>query len=328
MSGHLTDGQNIAIATASAVATTLTLQPTLYLKTAAAHGLPFTLNPAVVYRGTTVNLANEVLMMGTQFLLTGIAKRAFAERAQSGEGALCDAGQPSRSTAAATVASAMGGGALAAFAACPAELVMIQQQLHGTPLLATLVAIVRGNVHNLPGHRAPVTVAGRFAPQLLFRGLGPTIMRDAGYVGGMLGVTPVVTCRLERMDLFGDDRGTSGEGVGGAAQSRAASLAASVIGGTSSALFSHPWDVLKTTMQGDLGGVRYGRTPLQAASAIVRQRGMSGLMAGWWWRTLNIVISTFIVNECFLRIPRYCGWDAPEPRGTRDESSRRVRTAS
>jgi hypothetical protein len=48
-----------------------------------------------------------------------------------------------------------------------------------------------------------------------------------------------------------------------------------------------------------LRGATYGHGPAQAARAIVATRGPRGLMAGWGWRTANIVISTFIVNETF-----------------------------
>ena len=84
--------------------------------------------------------------------------------------------------------------------------------------------------------------------------------------------------------------------------SRATSLCASVVGGTSGALLSHPFDVVKSCMQGDLCGSRYGARAADVALALVRERGLRGLMAGCWWRTLNITISVFIVNECFNRL--------------------------
>lgn len=553
MSETLRDEENVAIASVAAVITTLTLQPTLYLKTAAAQRLPFTLNPAVLYRGTGASLTNEILQMGAQFLLTGIAKRMLAERADTALGTAArqlvapgaeniagasgreseparlelpleslgsaldalpparliaqraserldrmatalpnaprsstaptggpaaagyaapslrpatgssaagewagpepSAARPPRASAVASIGAAMLGGAMTALLACPIELVMIQQQIHGTTGLHTIRHIVTvtpsvavtpsaaqaaAQVGTMPASaarappsaaasppapsaappptaaaprapmappvsrsaagaatavasalpreptRAAVAAAGsaasaaaaaaaqlsacagmrtaasadsaaaacagshpsssgagagagmRIVPWRLLRGLYPTMARDAVYVGGMLGVTPVVQELLEPwLAGPGGAHGKSGAGTGrsersgagpgggagsGAhaasaseraasdgsgsrpAPSRVASLAASVIGGTSGALISHPWDVVKTTMQGDVHGRKYGTTVAQAIGAIVRERGPAGLMAGCWWRTLNITISVFIVNECFLRL--------------------------
>jgi hypothetical protein len=517
MSERLSDGENLSIAAVAAVATTLSLQPTLYWKTAAAHGLQFTLNPRVVYRGTGASLANEVVQMGSQFVLTGFAKRTLVARG----GALADASstppdEPARDTSdrcaghpeplvAATdfspttaidadgdllaqeddeagvpplprasplehMSASMLGGAIAALLATPIELLMIHQQINGGSLRAALRATAAGA--RARGVPAVLAAAGCG----VFRGLGPTMARDAGYVGGMLGVTPVLQQLLDDRPSLLDDRPSlpddrpsllddrpslalwaakaaeaeaagsdageatavppaapargvakaaavavaessalaeavasdwasaasaeaaalivaidgAGDGVGGVAgsggatshqqegavsgrrlgpqsgecepnasaadaavpaargalslvaaspraeeelaratgtpgnssssgssssstitsstststssTSRASSLLASVIGGSAGALVSHPWDVIKTSMQGDLNGTRFGRTPVQVARAIVRERGLSGLFAGCSWRTLNIVTSVFIVNECFLRL--------------------------
>eukprot|EP01035_Chromulina_nebulosa_P022528 gene22528-29172_t len=64
-----------------------------------------------------------------------------------------------------------------------------------------------------------------------------TIARDSIYVMGMLGVTPFVQDQLQKrynMSLI------------------TSSFYASIIGGIFGALPSHPFDIIKTCMQGDL----------------------------------------------------------------------------
>ena len=78
--------------------------------------------------------------------------------------------------------TSLSGGAVAAVAASPCELVMIQQQLHGGSLAGTLRRVCSLEL----GSRG------------LFRGLLPRMARDGLYVSGLLGVTPVVQGYLVR----------------------------------------------------------------------------------------------------------------------------------
>ncbi len=53
---ELTEGQNATIGVIAALFEGLLLQPTLYWKNAKAQGLPFTLNPRILYRGTSASV--------------------------------------------------------------------------------------------------------------------------------------------------------------------------------------------------------------------------------------------------------------------------------
>jgi hypothetical protein len=75
MSGKLTDLQNVGVGTFAALIEGVLLQPTLYWKNARAQGLPFTVNPKIIYRGTAASILNEMQMMGVQFALTGFFQR-------------------------------------------------------------------------------------------------------------------------------------------------------------------------------------------------------------------------------------------------------------
>ena len=53
------------------------LQSTNYWKNAQQQGLPFTLNPSVLYRGYTVNVLQNAFCVMSQFFLAGKIKNAF-----------------------------------------------------------------------------------------------------------------------------------------------------------------------------------------------------------------------------------------------------------
>lgn len=157
MSSELTEGQNIAVGAVAALTQAVILQPTIFWKNAAQQGIPFTLNPRIVYRGMGAGLVNEAGQMGFQFGAAGFLKKAFGT-SPSGE-----------------MASAM----LAGIAISPfvqgCEITMIQQQRFGGSLLNTPQRLVRES-----GIRS------------LFRGYTPLISREVIYCSGMLGTTPLM----------------------------------------------------------------------------------------------------------------------------------------
>jgi hypothetical protein len=75
-----------------------------------------------------------------------------------------------------------------------------------------------------------------------------------------------------------------------------ANFYASVLGGIVAAVPSHPFDLIKTLMQGDLGRVKYG-TPSGTMKAIWAEGKMRRLFSGGFWRTLNITATVYIANE-------------------------------
>ena len=70
------------------------------------------------------------------------------------------------------------------------------------------------------------------------------------------------------------------------------------------ALFSHPLDVVKTCMQGDMERKRYG-SALETFRSLVREGGTGRLFNGAFWRTFNITATVYVANECSLRLPPY-----------------------
>jgi hypothetical protein len=254
MSSKLSERENFCLGVVAAFIEGIILQPTLYWKNAKAQNLPFTINPRVIYRGTAASIYNEMQMMGLQFGLTGLFKRFNTqELGRVGE-----------------YFSAFFGGSVSACFASPVELIMIQQQRKGGTIFATIQRISSE-------HKASI----------IFRGLMPAMARDALYVSGFLGVTPLL------QDYLMDHQGM---------QSLEAGLVASLCGGIVAAVPSHPLDVIKTCMQGDLEGTKYSSAS-KTSRALWQEGGARRLFSGCFWRSFNIVATVYIANECRLRLP-------------------------
>jgi solute carrier family 25 citrate transporter 1 len=158
--GGLSDVENVQLGVIAALIEGIVLQPTLYWKNAMAQGLPTSINPFVVYRGTGAALCNEMGQMGLQFGLTGFFQHVYGVNMTKTQ----------------EFSSATMGGALTAFFATPVEAVMIQQQRFGGALIGTCMRI---------------TTDFGFLSGGMMRGLEAAILRDAIYVSGLLGVTPL-----------------------------------------------------------------------------------------------------------------------------------------
>ena len=91
MSSSLTDRENFSLGVFAAFVEAICLQPTLYWKNARAQGLPFTLDPKIIYRGTAASIVNEMQMMGMQFGCTGALQRFWLMymMSDSGSGSSC-----------------------------------------------------------------------------------------------------------------------------------------------------------------------------------------------------------------------------------------------
>lgn len=272
MSKDLKETQNVVIGLIAAVIEGLILQPTIYWKTAKAKGLPFTINPRIIYRGTGASIYNECQMMGLQFGITAYFQRILSLSSSSSSSSY-DGLRLSR-TNSSMIAPVLGGG-LTAFFACPVELIMIQQQLNGGSFFFTPYRIAR--------------FYGIFGGGLM-RGLTANILRDSIYVSGMLGLTPLIQGYFLKahhdMSL---------------AQ---ASFYASMIGGFISAIPSHPFDMIKTCMQGDLDKKVY-KGFVHTCRVLWLQGKVGRFYHGGLWRTINVLGTVYVANECRNRLPDF-----------------------
>ena len=167
--------ENIGIGVSAGTIEVCILQPMLYCKNATQQGLPFTLNPAVLYRGLTMSIMNMSILTGAQFPLTGAVSRAITGGESRGL-------SPKEQIGAGFV-----GGALSGFLCAPMELVMIQQQRNGGGLLSTGGRIVSDH-----------------GVMTLFRGLFTSCGREGLFTAGYLGAAPVIAEEIrERFGIEG-----------------------------------------------------------------------------------------------------------------------------
>ncbi|KAL1520639.1 hypothetical protein AB1Y20_022212 [Prymnesium parvum] len=157
----LSDMENCAIGLICGTADTTLLQSTNYWKNASQQGLPFTLNPAVLYRGYLANTLNNGFCVMSQFYINGLVKKALLGDATR---ELSDVEK---------IAAGVTSGALSGIVCGPMELIMIQQQRKGTGLLTTTANVIKAG------------------PSTFFRGTGAMMAREGIYAGGFLGVMPV-----------------------------------------------------------------------------------------------------------------------------------------
>ena len=278
MSRSLNEKQNFVLGTAAAFIEATILQPTLYWKNAAAQKLPrhlvYTINPRIIYRGTAMSIFNECQMMGLQFGITNVIQNLV--RAKDS-----DPTKPPQLTIGQEIVSSIGGGWISAYFSSPVELVMIQQQRFGKSVFSTA-----GHIVNTFG----------FNGKGLMRGLVSTALRDSIYVSGMLVVTPRVQSYLESPDSF---LASDGKGLSAVA----ASFYASMIGGIAAAIPSHPFDVAKTCMQGDIEQQQY-TTLTRSLTTLAKdsEGGLRRLYRGCVMRTINITATVYIANECRIRL--------------------------
>ena len=267
MSDKLTESENVLLGTCAAFIEAVILQPTLYWKNAKAQRMPFSIDPRIIYRGTSASIFNEMQMMGIQFGMTSLLKRSFSFNENSSNLSSSSSAAASNRKGVLDMLSASGGGAITAIFVSPVELVMIQQQRFGGSFFSVPMKIVKE--HGLLSRG-------------LMRGLFPTVCRDSIYVTGMLGVTPVVQAHLVSKYSLNNDL---------------AGLYASIIGGVMAALPSHPLDLVKTCMQGDLCQAKYS-TFGATLKAIWAEGGFVRMSSGGFWRTVNITATIVIANYC------------------------------
>mmetsp|Transcript_69300 Transcript_69300/g.122669 ORF Transcript_69300/g.122669 Transcript_69300/m.122669 type:complete len:292 (-) Transcript_69300:143-1018(-) len=182
-----------------------------------------------------------------------------------------------------TVAEQLGSGFVAGFAsgivASPAELVMTQQQVKGGSLGSNVSRLV---------------LAG---PSACLRGLTPTCFREGIFASAYLGLAPVLRTKLqEKMPSANEEALRVLAAVGGAAVCGA---------------LSHPFDTVKTCMQGDVERRDYG-TPKQTARAIWSQGGLAAMYRGIEFRFLRQVWQVWVLDLLRVKLspilfPASCG---------------------
>lgn len=162
----------------------------------------------------------------------------------------------------------MTAGATSALIACPAELLMIQQQKSGLDLGVQARALVR-----------------EFGATKLFKGLSANMMRESMYAAGYLGIAPLLRMELAKTDTFRDTPG-------------AALAISGVTAGLLATVASHPADTIKTKMQAfpNNAEVPQYASFFSTMRTVVAQEGVGALFAGLAPRAFRVCGAVFILT--------------------------------
>ena len=168
------------------------------------------------------------------------------------------------------VGSGMASGFISGIPCCALELTMIQQQVHGGSTLATIQRTVRN-------HGSPLG---------MMRGFWPSAGRESFFAAGYLGVSPWLQVTLR-------DVGVSDQ---------AGAVIGALASGVLSAALTHPLDTIKSCMQGDTEGVKYGTVMQTARALYAEEQSLKPFFRGYGVRASMICLCFWIFNEAKLQL--------------------------
>lgn len=157
----LSEHENLSLGIATGVIEQMLTQPLLYWKNSFIQGLPFTVNPKLLYRGTAASVGNMSFTTGVQFYFGGLYQK------------MVTGGVGIEMTYSQEIGTAFMGGATSGPICSVMELVMIQQQRFGGSVVATCSRLVKEE-----------------GVSCLLRGSLATSGREAFYTAGYLGIVP------------------------------------------------------------------------------------------------------------------------------------------
>eukprot|EP01023_Acetabularia_acetabulum_P039065 TRINITY_DN3746_c0_g1_i1.p1 TRINITY_DN3746_c0_g1~~TRINITY_DN3746_c0_g1_i1.p1 ORF type:complete len:276 (-),score=37.23 TRINITY_DN3746_c0_g1_i1:1230-2057(-) len=151
----------------------------------------------------------------------------------------------------------------------PTELVVIQQQRKFSPLQQMLPQLFRNNGFSW-----------------LLRGIDATACREAIYCGGYLGVAPVLRQLMDQSDQF--------QGLPNGSKL----LLSGIMGGLFAAVFSQPFDTVKTIMQANLDTKKNPeyKNMITTGERVVETHGWGYLWKGLVPRGVRLVCASVIIN--------------------------------
>jgi hypothetical protein len=263
MSTKLTEFENAQVGMWVGIIEVLCLQPFNYAKNMIQQGQPLTLNPAKLYRGSflflnatqytksfsrffipifTVGVGANVVNMGSCTMIQ-FAVGGSVKKAILGD-------DKSRKL---LVHEEMGAGIFAgiisALVGSPLELIMIRQQRRGLNTIDTVKDILT---------QSPANIG---------RGYLGAAVREGLWTCGYLSIPPIM--RAELTTRFPETFDSQAK----------ARVPASLLGGLFACYLTHPFDTVKTCMQGDIERAKFG-TFTQTAKVVYGESGFFGFYRG------------------------------------------------
>jgi len=170
------------------------------------------------------------------------------------------------------MACGIAAGSVSALVGSPLELVMIQQQRKGGSGPARIGEIAQNPIN-------------------FSRGLLGMAVREALWTCGYLSIPPVV--RRTLMNQYPSTFDTNDK----------ARVPAALLGGLFGCYMTHPFDTIKTCMQGDIERKVYGNF-IQTAKTINEESGFTGFYRGATFRYGRMVCAVFIMDLLREKIGR------------------------
>ena len=162
------------------------------------------------------------------------------------------------------MACGIGAGMVSATVGSPLELIMIQQQRKGGSTLATI-----SNIAN---------------PSTVTRGFVGTAVREGLWTCGYLSIPPIV--RKQLMTMYPETFDTDVK----------ARVPASLLGGLFACYLTHPFDTLKTCMQGDIERNKF-KNIFQTAKVVHGESGIPGFYRGATFRYGRMCIAVGLLDS-------------------------------
>jgi len=264
MRAQLTPMENLLVGAVGGTLETTLQMPLLTLKFATQEGRPLPTRLPEWYRGLGIQAGTLAPITAFQVMVNGFMEKAVT----GGKRNLSDFE---------TIGCAMMAGGTSATLYGPVDLIMIQQQKMKLGVFDTVKYI-----------------ANEFGfTNGIFRGFCSTVVREAIYTGGYLGMAPVLTKTLitSDMEMFKGKEYVSG-------------LAGSTTAGVIAAVLTHPADTAKTCMQADLECKTYP-TARAAFFDHLRNNGIASLYKGGLARTTRLCGAFFIVSTLREKVIQY-----------------------
>lgn len=234
------------------------MRPSVYWKAELQRGVfswPRALNPRCCYRGLGVAVASIAPITAVQFASTHVYSGAIRQRMGLAEGATLSDTQ--------TMGVGIMAGVTSSVVQSPFQLVEVNQQRFG------------GNMFSMV--RTVVAQQGVIA---LFRGQTMTAVREGIFTCSYAAVAPILKRRIR------EQRPEMSEGQ--------ALAGASIAAGSLGAFVSHPFDTLKTRLQGSVMDPVRVSGPREALSELLQNGGWRKCYSGFTPRVFRICCCTFI----------------------------------
>eukprot|EP00878_Enallax_costatus_P026933 GHUV01028948.1.p2 GENE.GHUV01028948.1~~GHUV01028948.1.p2 ORF type:complete len:190 (+),score=34.71 GHUV01028948.1:952-1521(+) len=171
---RVTPAEHTIIGAVGGVMEVCLMQPMVAFKNALQEGRPLPTTPVQMYRGLLINCGSIAPITASQFGTNRFMEGLLKQRTPGQDLTSVD-----------RFGCAAAAGAVSSLVATPTELIIIQQQKKGTPLLAE----VKSFGSSYPVHSA-------------FRGLGPCMGRETLYAAGYLGLCPILYDKLKKTQQF------------------------------------------------------------------------------------------------------------------------------